>query len=112
MRFLLDEHLPTGLATLIFELGSDALHVKTEGLLAASDNDLWSLAAGLSATVISKDRDFLALARRDRRRSSLVHMNLGNISNRDLYEAVRAAWPLLMERLESGDPVVELRAHD
>ena len=109
MRFLLDEHLPTGLATLISELGADALHVKTEGLLSASDSELWSLAAGFGATVVTKDSDFLVLARRDRRRSGLVHLNLGNISNRDLYEAVRAAWPLLMERLESGDPVVELR---
>lgn len=101
MRFLLDEHLPTGLATLISELGCDALHVKTEGLLSASDID---------ATVVSKDSDFLALAQRDSRRSGLLHLNLGNISNRHLYVAVREAWPRLMERLRSGDPVVELRS--
>jgi hypothetical protein len=46
LRFLLDEHLPTGLAKLMSELGSDAL---------------------------------------------------------------RSAWPQLMEKLKSGDPVVELR---
>lgn len=110
MRFLLDEHLPTGLATLISELGYDALHVKTEGLLSASDGDLWTLAASLDATVISKDSDFLALARRDGRKSGLIHLNLGNISNRDLYVVVRAGWPQLMEKLGFGDPVVELRA--
>lgn len=110
MRFLLDEHLPTGLAALISELGFDAFHVKTEGLLSASDADLWALAANLDATIVSKDSDFLALARQDGRRSGLVHLNLGNISNRHLYATVRAAWPQLVERLESGDPVVELRA--
>ncbi|MFN3930631.1 MAG: DUF5615 family PIN-like protein [Brevundimonas sp.] len=109
MRFLLDEHLPTGLATLISELGSDALHVKTEGLLSASDGDLWTLAAKLDATVVSKDSDFLAMAQRDGRRAGLVHLNLGNISNRELYMAVRASWPQVMEKLLSGEPVVELR---
>ena len=110
MRFLLDEHLPTGLATLISELGYDALHVKIEGLLSASDIDLWTLAANLDATIVSKDSDFLALAQRDGRSAGLIHLNLGNISNRDLYVAVRAAWPQLMEKLKLGDPVVELRA--
>ena len=109
MRFLLDEHLPTGLATLISELGYNALHVKSEGLLSASDSDLWTLAGDLDATVVSKDSDFLAQARRDRRTSGLILLNLGNISNRDLYVAVRAGWPQLMERLKLGDPVVELR---
>ena len=110
MRFLLDEHLPTGLATLISQLGSQAVHVKTEGLLSASDGDLWTLAASLDATVISKDSDFLALARRDRRRAGLIHLNLGNISNRDLYVVFRAGWPQLVEKLQMGDTVVELRA--
>lgn len=109
MRFLLDEHLPTGLCTLISDLGHECLHVKTEGWVSASDGDIWRSAQILNATMVSKDSDFLSLARRDGRAGSLLHLNLGNIANAALYDALRRAWPRLVERLERGDVVVELR---
>lgn len=98
-----------GLVALIADLGFEALHVKSEGLLSASDGDIWARAADLGTTVISKDSDFLALAQRDRREAGLLHLNVGNISNRELYGIVRAAWPQLIETLMLGDAVVELR---
>jgi predicted nuclease of predicted toxin-antitoxin system len=110
LRFLVDEHLPVGLVDLIADLGFEAFHVKSEGLLSASDGDLWARAADLGATVVSKDSDFLPLAQRDRRQAGLLHLNLGNISNRELYGIVRAAWPQTIEKLKLGDAVVELRA--
>lgn len=110
MKFLIDEHLPVGLVDLIAELGFDALHVKTEGLLAASDVALWARAGDLGATMVSKDSDFLALAQRDRRDAGLLHLSLGNIANRELYGIIRGAWPQLVQKLELGDAVVELRA--
>lgn len=103
-------HLPLALAPVIAKLGHEAMHVKALGMLSAKDGDLWALAREAGATVISKDSDFLALAHRDGRSAGLIHLNLGNISNRDLYAALRAPWPGLMERLKLGDPVVELRA--
>jgi len=109
LRFLLDEHLPVALASVIEQLGHEAMHVKTLGLLSARDGDIWALAKEAGATVISKDSDFLALAQRDGRTAGLVHLNLGNISNRDLFVALRAAWPDLTARLRLGDSVVELR---
>lgn len=98
-----------GLVDLIADLGFEALHVKSEGLLSASDGDLWARAAALGATVVSKDSDFLALAQSDRRKAGLLHLNLGNISNRELCRIVRGAWPQLVEKLELGDVIVELR---
>jgi predicted nuclease of predicted toxin-antitoxin system len=109
LRFLLDEHLPLGLADLIVDQGHEAIHVKTQDLLSASDADLWASAGRLDAAMVSKDSDFLALARRDGRPASLLHLNLGNLSNRDLYASVRSAWPRIMERFEEGDVVVEIR---
>lgn len=109
MRFLLDEHLPTALCVLVAELGHDALHVKTEGWLSVDDADLWSIAGDLGATVMSKDNDFLILARRDGRASGLLHLNIGNISNRALYDVLRQTWPRLIEGLERGDAIVEVR---
>lgn len=63
----------------------------------------------MGATVVSKDSDFLSLALRDGRPAGLLHLNLGNISNRALYEILRQAWPRLIACLASGDAVVELR---
>lgn len=109
MKFLLDEHLPTGLCLLISGLGHECLHVKTEGWCSASDVDIWRNAQIVNATVVSKDSDFLSLARRDGRAASLLHLNLGNIANAALYEALNQAWPRLEEGLRRGDVVVELR---
>ena len=110
MRFLIDEHLPAKLVDLLAELGGDARHVKTEGLLSASDNELWSLAADLGAVMVSKDSDFLTLARRDQREASLLLLSVGNISNRELYDVIRKAWPQIVEGFGLGNSVVEVRA--
>ncbi|MGA0544014.1 DUF5615 family PIN-like protein [Brevundimonas sp. VNH65] len=109
MKFLLDEHLPTGLCALIAELGHEALHVKTLGWRQASDIELWRSALALDATVMSKDHDFLVLAQRDGRTAGLLHLNVGNISNRSLHDILRHAWPRVIERLEQGDVIVEVR---
>ena len=110
MRFLIDEHLLVGVVDLIAELGCDARHVKTEGLLSASDNHLWQLAAELGAAMVSKDSDFLTLARRDQRTASLLLLSLGNLPNRALYDVIRKAWPQVIETFGQGNPVVEVRA--
>ena len=109
MRFLLDEHLPTGLGVLISGLGHQCLHVKTEGWCSASDIDIWRNAQALNATMVSKDSDFLSLAIRDDRAASLLHLNLGNIANAVLYDTLNRAWPRVEESLRRGDVVVELR---
>ena len=69
MKFLVDNALSPRLAELLAEAGHDAVHVRTLGLHAACDSDLFDLAAGEGRTLVSADTDFgtlLALRRETR----------------------------------------------
>ena len=110
MKFLIDQNLPTRLVDVIAALDHDVEHIKLMGLAAAGDSEIWALAASLQAVVVSKDKDFLSLARRDSGRQQLVHLNLGNCSNDVLYAIVRRDWTMVVARLIGGEAILELRA--
>lgn len=107
MRFLLDQNLPVRLCALLAAMGHEALHVEPLGLGDASDREIWAEARARNATVISKDSDFQAFAGSE---GCFVRLRIGNRSNRDLFEIVERAWPVVVERIESGERVVEVRA--
>lgn len=106
MRFLLDQHLPVALIAVLERLGHDAEHVKRLGMGDAADPDIWIEAVRRDAVVVSKDSDFLRLATSG---GCLVHLRIGNCSNRALYEIIARCWPAVVEQLEAGERVVELR---
>lgn len=69
MRFLVDNALSPRLAEWLAKEGHDAVHVRSRGLQAASDSDLFELAAREERAIISADTDFgtlLALRRETR----------------------------------------------
>jgi predicted nuclease of predicted toxin-antitoxin system len=106
LRFLLDQNLPVRLCALLRQLGHEALHVEGLGLGEATDAEVWAEARRRDAVMVSKDSDFLALAARDGR---LVRLRIGNRSNRDLFDIIARNWPEVVERLDSGERIVELR---
>lgn len=106
MRFLLDQNLPVRLCAHLRQLGHEALHVEGLGLGEATDAGVWAEAQRRDAVVVSKDSDFLALAAGEGR---LVRLRIGNRSNRDLFEIIARAWPEVVERLDGGERIVELR---
>jgi predicted nuclease of predicted toxin-antitoxin system len=108
LRFLIDQNLPTRLIGVLHELGHDADHVKLLKLDMASDGHIWTLAASLPAVVISKDRDFLSLVRRETS-TGFVHLDVGNLSNDQLFAIVRRTWPIVTARLQAGERLVEIR---
>lgn len=107
MRLLLDQNLPASLASVFLEFDCEALHVKMLGLAEADDRTVWREALRLAAVVVSKDSDFLVLAAVEGR---LVRLRVGNRSNQDLADILRAGWPEVLARLRGGERVVELRA--
>ncbi|MFN3537540.1 DUF5615 family PIN-like protein [Brevundimonas sp.] len=107
MRFLLDQNLPIGLCALLTRLGHEALHVEPLGLGAATDAAVWAEARRREAVVVSKDSDFLAFAGSD---GGLVRLRVGNCSNRVLFGIIDRAWPDVVEKLERGERIVEVRA--
>ena len=109
MKFLLDQNLPVRLIDVIAAFDHEVEHVRLMGLATAGDREIWTLAASRGAVVVSKDRDFLSLAQRNANRQPLVHLNLGNCSNDDLYAVVRRDWTGVVARLIEGEVIVEVR---
>ncbi len=110
MKFLIDQNLPVRLVDVIAAFDHHVEHVKLMGLATAGDNEIWDLAASREMVVVSKDKDFLTLARRSAGGQQLLHLNLGNCSNDALYDIVRRDWTMVVARLMQGEAVVEMRA--
>src|SRR5688572_18743850 len=73
MRFLVDNALSPGLATLLTRAGHDALHVRTIELQRAEDIVIFDKAAADDRIVVSADTDFGALlAARNARKPSII----------------------------------------
>lgn len=71
MRFLVDNQLPVALSQFLTSRGCDCQHVVEAGLAAASDGEIWRHAHETERIVISKDEDFLYLARRAETKAAL-----------------------------------------
>ena len=110
MKFLIDQNLPVRMVDVISAFDHDIEHVKLMGLATASDTDIWALAASQGMVVVSKDKDFLTLARHSVKGQQLVHLNLGNCSNDTLYDIVRRDWMMVVVRLMQGEVILEVRA--
>ena len=109
MRFLVDNQLPPALARFIdSDLGCEARHIADVGLRDASDAEVWPYASANGFVLVSKDEDFTHMALRDSG-ARLVWVRVGNCRRVFLLELFRRLWPKLLERLESGDCLVEIR---
>jgi predicted nuclease of predicted toxin-antitoxin system len=107
MRFVIDAQLPPGLATHLTQLGHAAEHVNRIGLGAAGDEAIWSYALRTRAVLLTKDEDFVALARRQSV-GQVVWIRIGNIGNNALWTAISAVLTEIIESLENGERIVEV----
>lgn len=57
--------------------------------------------------MVNKDSDFLTFASGE---GGFVRLRTGNRSNRDQFEIVQRAWPVVVQRIEAGERIVEERA--
>jgi len=105
VKFLLDAQLPPRLTRALTRGGHVALHVYECGLLTATDRDIGKYAVKQKAVVITKDADFAAMAAGP----AVVWLRLGNVSNDVLIAAVMAALPQIVEAIEAGEGLVEVR---
>ena len=58
MKFVLDENFPCSAASLLIELGHDAVDIRSEGLGGSGDNELFEFCQNLGAVFLTTDRDF------------------------------------------------------
>lgn len=107
-RFLVDAQLPPGLAKRLSALGYDAAHVNRVGLGPAGDAAIWAYAVANARVLLTKDDDFVALARRDPKATPVVWIRIGNCTNQALWRILEPALPEIILALEAGERVIEI----
>jgi predicted nuclease of predicted toxin-antitoxin system len=108
MRFLVDAQLPIGLARMLEQHGHESKHVADLMMMETADRDIWIWAKQSKSVLISKDEDFVILHGADERPVPLIWVRVGNTRRKKLLEWFERLLPLIIEKLESGELLVEL----
>ncbi len=108
MKFFVDNQLPLQLARFLEAEGHHSVHAAEVGMDEARDSDVWSWACQHDYVVISKDEDFLFLAKRPGDEGKLVWIRLGNCRKAPLIDAMRKSLASIIESLQAGHRVIEL----
>jgi predicted nuclease of predicted toxin-antitoxin system len=109
VRFLVDAQLPPALAIWLREAGHDAQHVQDVNLREAEDTPIWRYALDHQAILITKDEDFIERAKQTKQAPVIVWLRLGNASNRALQKWFMPQLPQIIEWIEQGVRVLEIR---
>ena len=108
MRFLVDNALSPVVAEALVAAGHDALHVRDFGMQAATDEEIFEVAAGEGRTIVSADTDFgtiLAL-RRTAEPSVLIFRRSSGRRPEDQARLLLRQLPRISDALERGSVVV------
>jgi predicted nuclease of predicted toxin-antitoxin system len=108
-RFLIDAQLPPALAERLAGEGFEASHVDRIGLGGASDLTIWRQAPALADALITKDVDFVQLARSDAAGVAVIWIRIGNVTNAALWRVLEPALPEIVAALRAGERIVEIR---
>jgi len=108
VRFIVDAQLPPALARYLQTLGHSADHVLDLGLERGADRDIWEAAAKHSAIIVTKDEDFRAMRMIAEQGPTILWIRIGNTTTPYLLDALARAWPLVLDALERGEPIIEV----
>ena len=109
MNFLIDNQLPIALSRFLAARGHNAVHVLEVALAEARDEEIWAYASTRKMALISKDEDFLRYAIGAEGAATLIWVRLRNCRNSSLLAAFDKSLQQIVEALESGQSVVEIR---
>jgi predicted nuclease of predicted toxin-antitoxin system len=109
VRFLVDAQLPPVLAHWLREAGHDARHVEDVNLREAEDSPIWRYALENRTILITKDEDFAERARQGGNTPEILWLRIGNVSNRALRQWFLPQLPQIIEWIEQGVRVLEIR---
>jgi predicted nuclease of predicted toxin-antitoxin system len=109
VKFLVDNQLPTALTRFLASHGHDAEHVLDLRMDEADDRSIWTYVTSQKSVLITKDSDFLHLANRTGSSGSLIWVRIPNCRKAALLAAFERALPAVIDGLNAGDRVVELR---
>ena len=108
MRFVVDNQLPLQLARFLQAQGHEAVHVTEIGLDEATDRAVWEWAIANHRVVVSKDEDFLFLAKRAADAGQLLWIRLGNCRKNALLAAVERSIDIVLNAFAAGQRIVEV----
>lgn len=108
MKFIIDAQLPPALARALRALGFQAFAVRELGLRDATDAQLWNYALQHGAAIVTKDEDFAQRCLYSQVQPVIVWFRVGNSSNPALLRRVMPLWPIIMQRIERGDCLIEV----
>jgi predicted nuclease of predicted toxin-antitoxin system len=109
MIYLIDNQLPVGLVAYLQAHGLDASHVSDRGLERSSDQEIWNYAKEHNCVIVSKDEDFFHLSGKDASGPPFVWIRLGNCRNSFLFAALDKILSDLLQAIDSGAKIVEIR---
>ena len=92
------------------EIGYDAKPVRELALRDASDDLIWEYALAVHAIIITKDQDFPDKVLSSETAPVVIWLRIGNTSNRSLIAWLLPLWPEIIERIEMGDKLIEVRS--
>jgi predicted nuclease of predicted toxin-antitoxin system len=95
VKLLLDENLSDRVTQRILDLYPDSTHVKSLGLIRASDIEIWTVASQHGYTLVSKDADFHQRSLIFGHPPKLVLLRTGNCPTARVAELLRASYDLL-----------------
>lgn len=84
-------------------------HVQALNLVPASDHEIFAAARSADVVILTKDRDFVDLVKRNGAPLRVIWITCGNTSNRELRRVLERIFAKACELLGSGEPLVEIR---
>ncbi len=102
---VVDNMMPTILVGHLKRLGYEAQSVRRFGVAGTSDKTIWPKVEDLGAILISKDWDFISLARNSHR-GKLIHYRRGNETTAETLAAIEHELPIILQEFAAGKSTV------
>lgn len=108
MKFLLDTHMPPRLVREFVSLGHECQQVRTLLAPDAPDDLIARTANAVGAVMVTKDADFVDLAKRGVLETPLVWVRLGNVTSVALCADFGRRIPDICAALDAGERLIEI----
>jgi predicted nuclease of predicted toxin-antitoxin system len=108
MKFLIDNQLPIALSNFLSSRGFDAKHVLDLEMNRSSDIEISKFALQDARIIVTKDEDFSVLVALGVCSAQVIWIRFGNCRTKTLLGAFSESLDLLLERLETGEKVIQL----
>lgn len=108
MKLWLDVHIAPALVKWLEAQGLEAATFASEGWERHGDLSVFEALAQQGAVIVSKDRDFVDIVRRNGPPPQILWIRRGNCSSRSLIDLFEAEFDKAIAKLVAGASVVEL----